>query len=82
MFRYAGGGVVEIEALVAPRAGVSVVARDEGPGIADLGHVLSGAYRSRTGLGKGLLGCKRIMDAFEVDTGAGRGTTVTVRKFL
>ncbi|HEY4116253.1 MAG TPA: hypothetical protein VGM56_00305, partial [Byssovorax sp.] len=49
MFRYAGGGVVEIEALVAPRAGVSVVARDEGPGIVDLGHVLSGAYRSRTG---------------------------------
>ena len=82
MFRYAGGGAIELEVLGAPRAGLRVVARDEGPGIPNLALVLSGGYRSRTGLGKGLLGCKRIMDEFEVETSAGRGTTVTVQKFL
>jgi serine/threonine-protein kinase RsbT len=81
-FRYAGGGVVRFGPIESPRRGIFVVAEDEGPGIPNLSVVLSGAYRSKTGLGKGLLGCKRIMDEFSVDTTPGHGTTVTVRKYL
>jgi serine/threonine-protein kinase RsbT len=81
MFRYAGGGELRIEELRVPKAGIAVVARDGGPGIPHLAEVLGGSYRSRSGLGKGLLGCKRMMDDFGVDTGA-RGTTVTVKKYL
>ena len=41
----------------------------------DLDHVLSGQYRSRTGLGQGLLGTKKVADRFHVETGA-TGTRV------
>jgi serine/threonine-protein kinase RsbT len=39
-------------------------------------------YRSRTGMGKGLKGTKRLMDHLEIATRPGVGTTVTARKFL
>ena len=58
-----------------------VVAEDDGPGIANLAEILDGAYRSPTGMGLGLRGCRNLMDEFAVDTDPGRGTRVTVAKF-
>lgn len=83
IFRYAGPGKGDIrfgptEGL---RVGMFIVARDEGPGIADLEAVLSESYRSKTGLGRGLQGCKKIMDEFSVDTAPGKGTIVRLRKW-
>jgi serine/threonine-protein kinase RsbT len=54
---------------------IVVRAADSGPGISNLEQVLTGAYRSKTGLGRGLLGTKRLADKFGVATGAS-GTTV------
>jgi serine/threonine-protein kinase RsbT len=69
LLNYAGGGTVTIWILADPtRARVEVV--DHGPGIADVELVLSGRYRSRTGLGRGLLGTKKMADHFELRTGA------------
>ncbi len=82
VLRYAGTGKVRLGAITTPRRGMIVIAEDHGPGIEDLALVLSDAYRSTTGMGRGLRGCKEIMDDFEVDTGRERGTTVTVRKYL
>jgi serine/threonine-protein kinase RsbT len=82
IFRYAGAGMVRLAAIFEPRSGMLVVARDKGPGISNLALVLSTAYRSKTGLGRGLQGCKKIVDEFEVDTAPGKGTTVTLRKYL
>lgn len=48
---------------------------DRGPGIADLTAVLDGRYKSRTGLGKGLRGVRRLSTHFDVQTSAA-GTTV------
>jgi serine/threonine-protein kinase RsbT len=79
---YAQRGRIEIEAITEPRAGLSVVAIDEGPGIADVAHILSGNYRSRTGMGLGLVGSKRLVDEFVVDSAPGKGTRVEARKFL
>jgi serine/threonine-protein kinase RsbT len=62
---YAGSGVVQIAILETPRR-VRVEARDHGPGIADVELVLSGRYKSRTGLGRGLLGTKKMSDVFEI----------------
>jgi serine/threonine-protein kinase RsbT len=62
------------------RVRLDVVASDRGPGIANLDVILSGSYLSKTGLGKGLLGAKRIFDELHVDTGPGRGTTVRALK--
>lgn len=74
--QYAGEGQIDLNPTHAPR-GVEIVARDRGPGIRNLDHVLSGSYQSRLGMGLGLLGVKRLAERFDVRTGAGRGTTIT-----
>jgi serine/threonine-protein kinase RsbT len=42
---------------------------------------MGGQYQSRTGLGKGLLGTKRLADRFQITTGA-QGTQVTAEVAL
>jgi serine/threonine-protein kinase RsbT len=79
---YAVTGEVRIAGVEAPRRGIEIAAVDEGPGIADLALVMSNAYRSRTGMGMGLKGAKRLMDFFDVATKPGVGTTVVARKFV
>jgi len=62
--------------------GLEIVARDEGPGIADVSQAMQDGYSSASGLGLGLPGSRRMMDEFLVDTKPGRGTTITMRKWL
>jgi len=62
------------------RSGIVVVARDEGPGIPDVARAMTDGYSTSGGLGLGLPGARRLMDEFEIETGAGRGTTVTMSK--
>ncbi len=79
---YAGGGLAEFS-LSGPDVPQRLLIRitDRGPGIADLDHVLSGAFESRTGMGLGLVGARRLMDDFDVATAPG-GTVVTLHKRL
>jgi serine/threonine-protein kinase RsbT len=65
----------------AGRQGVVVIARDDGPGISDVKLALQQGYSTSGGLGLGLPGVRRIMDSFTVDSGPGRGTTITVTKW-
>jgi serine/threonine-protein kinase RsbT len=78
---YAISGELRIAVIDTPRRGVEVVALDEGPGIADLDLVLNGNYKSKTGMGMGLRGARRLMDTFEITTSS-QGTQVLTRKFL
>jgi serine/threonine-protein kinase RsbT len=55
---------------------LTLTARDQGPGIADLERILAGKYVSRTGLGRGLVGTQALLDGLEIDTAPGRGTVV------
>jgi signal transduction histidine kinase/DNA-binding response OmpR family regulator len=82
-FRYAGGGKVEfaLEGESLPQV-LYVRVTDKGPGIRDVAHVLSGKYRSTTGMGIGLIGAHRLMDRVEVKTAPGQGTDVSLRKIL
>jgi signal transduction histidine kinase/CheY-like chemotaxis protein len=81
-YAYAGGGRIEFEVEGDSRPQLFVVrVADAGKGIRDLQGVMSGEYRSRTGMGLGMIGSKRLMDAFDVETSE-RGTTVTMRKLL
>jgi serine/threonine-protein kinase RsbT len=57
------------------RLGLAIVARDQGPGIADVAQAL------RDGKGVGLASARRLMDEFRVRSEPGRGTTVTMRKW-
>jgi len=81
-FQYAGGGAVEycIEGARAPQV-LTIRVSDEGPGIERVEEVLSGRYRSSTGMGLGIIGTRRLMDAFDLQSSA-RGTIVTVKKML
>lgn len=64
------------------RTGVAITFRDEGPGIPDVPRALIGGYTTSGGMGLGLSGVRRIMDAMDVESQLGKGTTVTVRKWL
>src|SRR5262249_30133150 len=66
---YAQRGRIELAPALEPRKRIVVRAIDTGPGISDLSKILDGDYKSRTGLGMGLRGCKRLADRFEIDTG-------------
>jgi serine/threonine-protein kinase RsbT len=81
ILHYTSGGQIVIRCVTAPRPGIEIIARDQGPGIADLDHKLSGQYKSRTGLGLGLTGTRRLVDSFDVQTSPESGTTITVRKY-
>ncbi|MDQ3527983.1 MAG: anti-sigma regulatory factor [Actinomycetota bacterium] len=80
--RFADYGEIVIELLEDPRRGVQVVARDTGPGIPDVEQALTDGYSSYQGLGLGLPGARRLMDDFAVVSEPGRGTTVTMIKWL
>ena len=64
------------------REGIMVVARDDGSGIADLPLALRDGFSTSGSLGLGLPGVRRLMDEFEIVSEAGRGTTVTVKKWM
>jgi serine/threonine-protein kinase RsbT len=79
---YAGKGEVAVEIVnIRGRKGVCVIASDSGPGIEDLDLALGG--ESPTGRPRmGLAGARRLMDEFEITSEAGKGTTVTMRKWM
>jgi serine/threonine-protein kinase RsbT len=59
-----------------------VLARDQGPGIADVSQAMQDGFSTSRGLGLGLPGSRRLMDDFELESRVGQGTTVTMRKWL
>ncbi len=62
--------------------GVMVVARDEGPGIANPELAMRDGYTTGNSLGMGLPGAKRLMDEFELSSTVGKGTTITMKKWV
>ncbi len=64
------------------QSGVIVTARDQGMGIADLSRALQDGYSTSWRLGVGLPGVKRLMDEFDILSEVGKGTMVTVAKWL
>ncbi len=82
-FNYGGGGRVEylLEGRTAPQLFI-VRITDSGPGIRNLEEILEGRYHSQTGMGLGIIGARRLMDQFEIDSEPGRGTTILLKKLL
>lgn len=64
------------------KKGLQIVASDTGPGIADIATVMRDGYSTGKGLGIGLPGSRRLMDEFEITSQVGKGTTVTMRKWV
>ncbi len=83
VYNYASTGRVEfsIEGGTTPQV-LLIRIEDSGPGIKDLDLILSGRYQSTTGMGVGIVGAKRLMDQCHIDTGAGKGTCIVLKKLL
>ena len=79
---YAGSGEVVFRIVQrGQRRGLVVIARDRGPGIADIERAMQDGYSTSRGLGIGLPGSKRLMDEFAVSSEVGKGTMVTMIKW-
>jgi len=79
--RYAMAGRVTFSAELKDDQAFIIEVADKGTGIPHLAKVLSGRYRSTTGLGMGIIGTKRLMDHFEIDSKPS-GTSVCMKKRL
>jgi serine/threonine-protein kinase RsbT len=82
VFRYAGEGVMHWSG--AERNGLPGIELrfiDRGPGIEDIDLALKEGYTTGGGLGMGLPGAKRLADEMEIESAAGKGTTVILRKW-
>src|ERR671917_468087 len=86
IYEYARSGAITLSLAErgAAAAGLMITARDDGPGIDDakLRSIVRGTYRSTSGLGVGLIGTRRLMDEFDIQSKEGEGTRVSVVKWL
>jgi signal transduction histidine kinase/CheY-like chemotaxis protein len=80
-FRYARSGKVTFSLELKPPQRLEVTVSDTGSGISNLDEILEGRYQSETGLGMGIIGTRRLMDEFEIDT-ASNGTTIRMAKCI
>ena len=78
-FSYAGGGRAEFNLDPSPSPQTFCIKiSDKGPGIADVQNILDGQYRSKSGMGLGILGARRLMDHFKIESKLGKGSTVEI----
>ena len=79
-FQYARGGKVEFFITETTPQHLQIRVTDQGPGIQNLQQILDGLYTSRTGMGMGIMGTRRLMDDFKIQSTPGKGTTVRLIK--
>ena len=82
--KYAGRGrmIAQPTADARGRAGLRLIFEDSGPGIPDIAAAMRDGFSTGRGLGKGLPGSKRLVDEFEIESEVGRGTRITVVRWL
>lgn len=74
---YTPGGSIEIAIHRDKPVRMTIIAIDHGKGISFLDDVLGGRYKSKTGMGRGILGVQRLADKFNIQTGP-HGTRIEV----
>ena len=79
-FQYGGGGRAEFSIEDDPEKMLVIALRDKGRGIPNLDEIMGGRYVSATGMGLGIIGAKRLMDHFKIETNSRQGTTVILGK--
>lgn len=79
---HGGGGMALVQFLEeGARRGVRLVCEDRGPGIPDIQLALQDGYTTRSGLGLGLGGARRLVNEFAIDSRPGEGTRVTITRW-
>lgn len=84
VWQYASRGTATIELVVSETGqnGLRICFVDSGPGISEPERVLEGGYSTNRSLGIGVSGSRRLVDEFDLRTELGKGTTVTVLKWM
>jgi signal transduction histidine kinase/CheY-like chemotaxis protein len=80
-FRYARNGKVTLSLILESPQRLEVTVTDSGSGISNLQQIFEGRYKSETGLGMGLIGTRRLMDEFDIESSPA-GTVVRMAKHL
>jgi signal transduction histidine kinase/CheY-like chemotaxis protein len=82
-YNYAGSGAVTFSVQTTPHAPALVITiSDKGPGIRNLDDIMAGRYRSTTGMGIGIIGARRLMDGFDIDSTPKKGTAIRLTKCM
>lgn len=81
-FLYAKRGKVEFWVENGTPASLRIRVADSGPGIIHLQQILDGQYTSHTGMGMGILGARRLMPEFSIESSPQAGTVVSMAKPL
>ena len=82
--KYAGRGrmIAQPTEDARGRQGLRLIFEDSGPGIPDIAAAMRDGFSTGRGLGKGLPGSKRLVDEFQIESEVGRGTRVTIIRWL
>jgi len=80
-FRYARDGKVNFSVSTDEPQLFQIEISDSGPGVKNLNEIMEGRYRSETGLGLGIIGTKRLMDTFLIESQP-NGTVVQLGKLI
>jgi serine/threonine-protein kinase RsbT len=82
MLNYAKGGKIRIEIVSKGRDnGIRLTFEDNGPGISDISLAMKDGWSTGKSLGLGLPGAKRLVNEFNIQSEAGKGTTITIIKW-
>lgn len=82
MLNYANGGAIKIEIVSKERDnGIRLTFTDKGPGIQNIDLAMKDGHSTRRSLGLGLPGARRLVNEFNIQSVAGKGTTVTIIKW-
>ena len=80
---YAREGEISLRVVTqGDKRGIVVAACDNGPGIPDIKLAMQDGYSTGKSLVLGLPGAKRLMDEFEIVSEVGKGTKVTMKKWV
>jgi serine/threonine-protein kinase RsbT len=73
------GGHMVIDAVEnLAKTGLKLIFEDQGPGIPDIQAALRDGFTTGSGMGLGLGGSRRLVNDFDIQSGPGQGTRVTV----
>lgn len=76
------GGKMVIEMITnGIRSGLRLTFEDHGPGIPDIDKALQDGFTTKTGMGLGLSGSRRLVNEFEIASKVGEGTKVVVTRW-
>ena len=77
------GGEMQVDLVRRDRhQGLRAVFADTGPGIDNVSLAMTDGFSTDGGRGLGLQGAKRLVDDFSIDSIPGKGTTVTIVKWI